>query len=170
MDIYFLFSPCGNYLYTDTISPAGENCIELSKYELLPAPLSSCPLPRLIDRVVYVDPLPEWTRKLVIKDGEPHLLRHARRSLKTTIILFHIAFDGTAKWKLLGSMPRQSMNCTMELAGWDVKAKGGRVDIVLTRYGLGGEVDVITTWEDDDWDEEKKVEVVLPDSSTPILH
>lgn len=62
------------------------------------------------------------------------------------------------------------MNCTMELAGWDVKAKGGRVDIVLTRYGLGGEVDVITTWEDDDWDEEKKVEVVLPDSSTPILH
>jgi hypothetical protein len=57
----------------------------------------------------------------------------------------------------------------MELAGWDVKAKGGRVDIVLTRDGLGGEVVVITTWEDDGWDEEKKVEVVLPDSSTPIL-
>jgi hypothetical protein len=144
---HFIFSPCGNYLWTNNHYPIGEHCIELSKYQLLSAPLSSRSLPRLVNRAVYVDPLPECTSVFIIKDGEPHFLRRIWRSPKTNIILFHVAFDGTVRWKTIGSRPTQAMNQSMELAGWDVKKKGGRIDIVLTGGGFGNEVVVVTTWE-----------------------
>jgi hypothetical protein len=157
-----VFSPCGKHFWT--YHDSSEEGAELAKYDVPNGPVSTRLPPRLTSRILYADPLPQYTTYFVLKDGEPCLLRYVLGSSKTHIILFHIDFNGIARWKTIASMPDGVLQSALKLAAWDVKTKEGRMDIVLTgnycRGETGGAPVVISTWESEEWDEETTVKVV----------